>query len=208
MLKRPITFRDLSGVTRTQNFYFNLEVHEVTEMELDMPGGMSEYWKMIIDTKNSKAMLKAFKDLMSFSYGERGDDDNVFYKKDPVTGQPLGVKFLQTRAYATLFLELLGPLSSDDAFSDFLKGVVPQELVDKMPTNVSLPTPDPVQQHVGTDVMPEPLTARSVEQHTRVELMEMSDEDFATLAGTDPQKMDLPVLQVAMQRKNRAQSAG
>lgn len=74
MLKRPITYSVNDGettVVKTANFYFNLEVDEVAHLELDMPGGLSNYWIKLVEDKDAGKMLHAFKDLIAAAYGER-----------------------------------------------------------------------------------------------------------------------------------------
>jgi hypothetical protein len=200
MYKRSITFFDLDGDVRTQDFWFNLTMPEVTELELEMPGGMSNYWISMVDNKDAKNMLKSFKDLIAMSYGERLDDGITFLKEDPITGRPLGRRFLQTFAYAALFLELLGPKATSNDFVEFLRAVMPAELAEAMPKdleNVQLPPTQSVLQAV-------PAEKTEIEHYTRKEQLEMSQEKFDELAGTDPQKWTHPVMQVAFQRKTLA----
>ena len=198
MLKRSISFHDLDGDLRTQDFYFNMTMPEVTELELDMVGGMSNYWISMVVRKDAKNMLKSFKDLIAMAYGERSNDGITFLKEDPITGRPLGRRFLQTDAYTTLFLELLGPQATSNDFVEFLKQILPLELVDSMPKdleNVQLPANESV-----LKVVPEEKTL--IEHYSRQEQLEMSPEKFVELAGTDPQKWTHQVMQVAFQRKN------
>lgn len=198
MHKRSISFHDLDGDLRTQDFYFNLTMPEVTELELDMPGGMSNYWVSMVETKDAKNMLRSFKDLISRAYGERQDDGITFLKEDPLTGRPLGRRFLQTGAYTSLFLELLGPTATSNDFVEFLKAVLPKELGESMPKdleNVQLPVTQTVLQSV-------PAEKTKIEHYSRQEQLDMSQEKFDELAGTDPQKWTHPVMQVAFQRKS------
>lgn len=204
MLKRSISFHDLDGDLRTQDFYFNLTMPEVTELEVEMPGGMSNYWISMVARKDAKNMLKSFKDLISMAYGERGDDGVTFLKEDPITGRPLGRRFLQTDAYTTLFLELLGPQASSSDFVEFLKAVLPQELVQNMPEDmddIKLPTPEQ-----APALTAQQMADRTVDQYSREELLALSDEEFDKLAGTDPQQWSRSVMQTAFQRRNAAQS--
>lgn len=198
MYKRSISFYDLEGDLRTQDFYFNLTMPEVTELELEMPGGMSNHWVSMVENKDAKNMLKSFKDLIAMSYGERDNDGITFLKEDPITGRPLGRRFLQTGAYTTLFLELLGPQATSNDFVEFLKAVLPVELVESMPKdleNVQLPPTESVLKVV-------PAEKTLIEHYSRQEQIEMSTEKFDELAGTDPQKWSLQVMQVAFQRKS------
>ena len=42
MLKKTITYTDYNGMTRTEDFYFNLSMAEVAEMEMSTAGGLAE----------------------------------------------------------------------------------------------------------------------------------------------------------------------
>lgn len=195
MLKKTIQYKDLFENPIVEDFYFNLTMPEVAELELGMPGGMSAYYQRIVESKDAGALLKSFKDIIEMSYGERDADGKTFNKIDPLTGRKLGQKFLQTDAYSVLFMELFGVGSSDEAFSDFVKQIVPQELVDKIPDNIQLPAPGEAQ----------PAGERTVGEYSRQELLALSDEDFEKLAGTDPRTMAPEVLQVAFQRRSQKQ---
>lgn len=199
MLKKAIAYKDLDGVLRTEDFYFDLSVPEVTELEVSMPGGMSAHWTRIVERKDAKEMLKSFKDLIAMAYGERSEDGRYFLKEDD-NGRRLGRLFLQSPAYSVLFMELLGTESSDDAFTEFLKGCVPSELLDKMPTEpVKLPAAGE-----GTDDETTPEDKRTVEQYSRQELLDMPQVRFDKLAGTDPTKWSRPVMEIAFQRKSQS----
>ena len=41
MLKKTITYTDYDGRERTEDFYFNLNKAELTEMELSVKGGLA-----------------------------------------------------------------------------------------------------------------------------------------------------------------------
>ena len=41
MLKKTITYTDYNGMTRTEDFYFNLSMAEVAEMEMSTAGGLA-----------------------------------------------------------------------------------------------------------------------------------------------------------------------
>lgn len=214
MLKRPITYTDLDGKNVTKNFYFNLTVPEVSELEFRMDGStMSTYWAKMVEDKNAGAMLRAFKDLISASYGVRDGEE---FLKETESGYSLGRRFLQHPAYSALFLELLGPdADNEEFFKNFLLGVVPSELrtemVEKSGTLSVVPdeiqdasVPTPVMTPTSISVVPQDEAEagpKKAEDHSRDELLAMSQEEFDVLAGTDPQKMSPAVLQVAFQRK-------
>lgn len=186
MRKHPITFNNLDGEPITRDFYFNLSVPEFAELEYSLKGGVSAYWVDIVERKDSGAVLAAFKDLVGRAFGIR-DEDGVTFNKSPEISR----KFMQSDAYTKLFMQFFGPDASNDAFVNWLRGIVPPELAEKMPTTL------PVQE--GN---PQALTNRTkAEEYTREELLAMDNAEFDRVAGTDPMTMSREVLMVAMQRR-------
>lgn len=120
MLKKTIKFVDYNGVEREEDFYFNLTKAEISEMELEIPGGMSEMLKRITATKDTPSLVKIFKDLILRSYGVKSDDGRRFIKSEE-----LKTEFSQTEAYSNLFMELA---TNADAASAFINGIVPSDI--------------------------------------------------------------------------------
>ena len=209
MLIRPIKYRDLDGVERTDNFHFNLSVSEVSELEVDMPGGLGEHMYKIIEDRDAKAMLAIYKRVIILAYGERTADGRYFLKENEA-GYTLGRLFLQHPAYDALFLEMFGPDASDEAFGLFIRGCMPKELVDKMPSDNDMPkTIEEIRaqkrQQLQNQTEPE---KKGADAYTRQQLLDMSQEEFDEVAGTDPIKMTPVALQVAYQRKSQENAEG
>lgn len=120
MLKKSITFTDFNGKERTEDFYFNLTKAELLEMELSAAGGMGEKLKKIVRMDNQPELIKAFKELILNSYGEKSEDGRRFIKNDE-----LRESFAQTEAYSNLFVELS---SNADAAAEFVNGLIPADL--------------------------------------------------------------------------------
>ena len=80
MLKKTITYTDYDGVERTEDFYFNLSKAEIMEMDFSATGGMEKMIKKIVNTKDTKAMIEIFKDIILKSYGEKSSDGRRFIK--------------------------------------------------------------------------------------------------------------------------------
>lgn len=120
MLKKTIKYVDYNGVEREEDFYFNLSKAEISEMELEIPGGMSEMLKRITKTQDTPSLVKIFKDLILRSYGEKSDDGKRFVKSEE-----LKTAFSQTEAYSELFMELA---TNADAASAFINGIIPSEV--------------------------------------------------------------------------------
>lgn len=120
MLKKTITYTDYNDNERTEDFYFNLNKAELTEMELSTTGGLAEMIQKIINTQDTPKIVKVFKDLVLAAYGEKSADGKRFVKTEE-----LRESFAQTEAYSELFMELA---TDADAAAAFVNGIVPKDL--------------------------------------------------------------------------------
>ena len=118
MYKKTITYTDYDGNERTEDFYFNLSKAEVMEMELGTEGGMKNFLEKIVQEKDSKKIVEAFKDIILRSYGEKSADGRRFMKSKEISDM-----FSHTEAYSELFMQLA---TDAQAASEFVNGVVPQ----------------------------------------------------------------------------------
>ena len=117
MLKHTRTYVDYNGVSRTEDFYFNLTEAEVTEMELSVDGGLVEMINRITAAKDGKQIIALFKDIVLRAYGEKSADGRRFIKN-----QEIRDAFAQTQAYSDLFMELA---TDAKKAADFVNGIVP-----------------------------------------------------------------------------------
>lgn len=117
MLKKTINFTDYNGVERTEDFYFNLNEAELTEMQLMKEGGLREWLEKMIKSENKVEIMKMFKMIILKAYGEKSADGRRFVKSDAISEA-----FTQTEAYNKLFMELV---SNESTMSEFVKGIVP-----------------------------------------------------------------------------------
>lgn len=126
MLKKTITYTDLNGVERTEDFYFNLTKPEIVRMQSSVKGGLDVRLKGIANVLNGAAILEFFEELIFKAYGEKSEDGRRFEKSDAIS-----TAFMQTPAYEVLFEELV---TDDKAAAAFVNGVMP---------NVQVPNSQP-----------------------------------------------------------------
>lgn len=122
MIKKTISFVDYNGNERKEDFYFNLNKAELVEMEVSVDGGLSEYIKKIVATRDGKAIINAFKDLIMKSVGEKSLDGRRFIKSEEFAKE-----FSQTEAYVNLYMELA---TDADKGAEFVNGILP-DAIDK-----------------------------------------------------------------------------
>jgi hypothetical protein len=130
MLKKKISYTDYDGISRTEDFYFNLTKAELMEMEMSTLGGMKRMLEKIVDAQDSKRILEIFKDIIFRSYGEKSLDGKRFVKTKELTEA-----FSQTEAFSELFMELA---TDANAASAFINGIIPQSLAAEIAANPNL----------------------------------------------------------------------
>ena len=122
MLKKAITFKDLDGNDVTEDFYFNLSKAEITELQFSKDGGLLEFLRKIINSKDAGQVIGTFKEIVSSCVGKRSEDGRRFIKSQEITDE-----FLQSDAYSVLFMELL---TDAGKAAEFIKGIVPADLAE------------------------------------------------------------------------------
>lgn len=127
MLKKTITYTDYNGSERTEDFYFNLNKAEITEMEMSTTGGLAELIQRIVAAQDVPAIIKIFKDLILKAYGVKSADGRRFEKSEK-----LSTEFAQTEAYSILFMELA---TDADAAAKFINGIVPADVAKGVASN-------------------------------------------------------------------------
>lgn len=123
MIKKTIEYTDYNGITRKEDFYFNLSKGEIIEMETSVDGGLSTLMTRIINEQSTSEIMKMFKKILLKAYGKKSDDGRRFIKSDEMAKE-----FTETEAYSELLAELI---SDPNAAGDFVNGLLPQDLVEK-----------------------------------------------------------------------------
>ena len=123
MLVKTIPYIDYNGNDRTEDFYFNLSETEITEMELSIEGGFTDYIQRIVKAKDAPSLIKNFKEIVLKAYGEKSQDGRRFVKSPEISEA-----FSQTEAFNKLFMELV---MDDGAAADFINGIIPDSLREK-----------------------------------------------------------------------------
>lgn len=124
MLKKTITYKDYNGVEHTEDFYFNLNKAEITELEMSKNGGMSGLIEQIINTRDNAKIVQIFKEIILMSYGQKSIDGKRFIKSDA-----LREEFEQSEAYSELFMELA---TDADAGAKFINAIIPAQLAEEI----------------------------------------------------------------------------
>jgi hypothetical protein len=180
MLKKTITYEGLDGTTITEDFYFDLNETELSKMHMSTKGGMDVYIQRIVAEDDRAAIIGSFEEILSKAIGRKSDDGKRFIKTENVW-----LEFSQTDAYNKLFMELL---TDAKAAADFIKGIVPKKLSEKMG---EVKTPDTLEL---------PGKPKRLEDYTRYELEHMPQQELADLLERHPGNVPKEILVLAMRR--------
>lgn len=128
MYKKTITYTDYNDVERTEDFYFNLNETELTELQTSVPGGYAAMINKIIDTQDASALVGILKELILKSYGIKSEDGRRFIKKPEFTEE-----FTQTPAFSKLYMALA---TDEKEASNFITKILPADLAKKATNNI------------------------------------------------------------------------
>ena len=117
MLAKKITYTNFNGEEVTETFYFNLTRAEISEMQLNHPGGYSDYLEKIIDSKDTKEIIDAFTKFILDSYGEKSPDGRFFDKSEEMRK-----RFHTSEAYSVLLMELI---EDPNKAAEFINAIIP-----------------------------------------------------------------------------------
>ena len=118
------TYDDFNGVSRTEEFCFNLTTAELTKMQLSEEGGLADMLKVMISKKDVPKMIKIFELIVDGSYGVKSADGRKFIKNQEVLDD-----FKSTNAYSQIFTRF----ATDEKFTtEFIENVIPKDLNDQV----------------------------------------------------------------------------
>lgn len=122
MLKKKIKYTDFDGIEREEDFWFNLTKAEMIEYDAAYAeqGGVMKYLTWLVENKKQGELIKAFKDLILRSYGERNSAGRF------VKSQEIRDSFMATEAYSELFMEISASEQNAAAFINGLFAGIPE----------------------------------------------------------------------------------
>ena len=139
MIKRTIEYVDFDGNKRIEDAYFNMTRTELIAFTYGLSDDMTTAVKNYDDDGMEEAGIKLaqkigeqgifnfVKDLVFKSYGVKSSDGRRFIKSEEIS-----TEFTQTNAYDEFIMDLF---SDEHKASDFINGIIPADVADKMPAN-------------------------------------------------------------------------
>ena len=116
MHNETITYNDLNGVQRTEDFYFDLSKPEIVKMQASAKGGYDVQLRSIAADMNGAKIMEFFENFITKSYGEKSEDGRRFMKSEEISRS-----FMETPAYEVLFEKLV---TNDKYAADFVNAVM------------------------------------------------------------------------------------
>lgn len=171
MFKKTIEYEDFNGQRVTKDFYFHMSKAELLEMAAD-GNVMLERIKRIIESKDGKAILKEFREIIWHSVGVRSEDGARFVKDNDAKRQ-----LFESPAYDELLLELC---TDAEASSQFITQLIPEKMQKEMQAQLekqgTTETVDPFKQPADDD--PRPVWMKEERNPTQEELRGMNAEEL------------------------------
>ena len=127
MYKETIKYTDYENNDREEDFYFNLNKAELTEMQMSTEGGLEKRIQKIVSSQNGKEIMALFKEIILKAYGVKSDDGKRFIKNQEVRDE-----FEQSEAYSELFMKLV---TDADAAQKFINGIIPKDIANQIKEN-------------------------------------------------------------------------
>ena len=132
MIKKTVTYEDFDGNQITEELWFHITKSQMTDMELNTPGGWSGKLEKIGNGASGKEIMDTFKELILLAYGEKTENGRGFIKKRD--GKPIAEEFEQSLAYDALYSELL--LNPDEA-AKFIQGIWPKDIIEEVQKEIA-----------------------------------------------------------------------
>lgn len=129
-VRKLISFTDLDGKPVSEEWWFQLGKTDALELDIVHEDNPEEYLKKILDDKDSRKLLKVWKELLFAAVGVRVDSQLV--KNDEVLA-----RFKQGGAYEQFFSELI---ESEDAGASFFAAILPDDVRDQAAKQAANPT--------------------------------------------------------------------
>lgn len=120
MLIERIKSVDFNGEERVEDLYFNITRAELHKLNLYTEGGMLEYLKRIIQSRNQIEIASYFEKIVDLAYGIKSEDGKRFIKSPELLEE-----FKQTSAYDVFFTKLV---EDAEYAAKFINSILPKDM--------------------------------------------------------------------------------
>jgi len=173
MISKDITYTNFDNETVTKTFWFNYSLYEIAAMQMRTEK-VTKMLDEISEAKTGADIVDLFEFLVGGSHGLRDGDD--FDKSEQIS-----TRFLRSPALSVMFEEFI---LNSGRFAEFVTALFPPEMFEKI--NEASEKADGA---IGDRL------------HSDAELLAMSDEEFAAIAGLKMKRMSARHKALAYRRK-------
>jgi len=197
MLKKAITYKDIDGVTVTEEYHFQIDQSEAAKIMMIEGDDYGDRLKKLADERDGKKIMEAFDELLSAAVGRR--EGKLFIKNDEIYKH-----FRYSGAYNAFFMELI---NSEDSGAAQIAAMFPEEARESITKAmkeeqqkmdvVSLPESNVIDGVVGDaliqaekpqpDTLPQPSPFPQQLEQAIQRNVELSDETAALPSPVSPQ---------------------
>lgn len=121
MIRKETSYVDYNGQKQKDICYFNLNKAEIGKLQMRNNGTFIDVLKDLVDRRKVEALYDFLYNLLLDSYGERDPEGRRFIKSPEMR-----TEFEQSLAFSEILMELV---SDGDKLSDFVKAIIPSDLV-------------------------------------------------------------------------------
>lgn len=213
MITLEIKYENLDGDLVTEKHDFHMRRKDLIRLQMKHEEGYQARIEEIVDSRNGDRIMEEFDMLIGLTVGKRVGDK--FNRSEEYTRE-----FLDSDVGSEFFVKLV----TDAGYAaEWFNNVVPKKLLEETQQEADklkadgktaddttepkiLPTAPPMlETSTDEDTAGSPEDTRTFEQYTRQELVEMPDEQYYKLLGTDQiRKMSKLQQSITMQRLNQA----
>lgn len=122
MVKKTITYQDLNGIERSEDFLFNLSKPEIVKMQTSEIGGYDVQLKSLVAGGSGAQIMEFFENFIGASYGVKSEDGRRFMKSEEISRS-----FMESPAYEVLFEELCTDAAEAANFVNSVIGAAPKK---------------------------------------------------------------------------------
>ena len=119
MWKFTAHYENYNGEEKEKVLRFGLTATEIRELSFSKEGGIDNYYKEILETKDPKKIYEVFEEFVRLSYGVVSEDGESFIKSDEEYA-----KFRNSPAYE-VFMDYI--TLTEDGASKFFTGIIPKK---------------------------------------------------------------------------------
>lgn len=183
MLKQTVKYKDFDGNEVEEDFYFNFSMLEMVEqVEIHK---VHERMQKLTRTNDASGAYSLFKQLVLDAYGEKSMDGKKFHKSETIRAD-----FEASAAISEL---IIGFLSDAEVGIAFVRGVLPQEMLDIATAQVNAKEQETLNPQAGTQTLRSVASTPGGSAHVAPNLVRAEDSAHVAAAEAERERPGTPL---------------